>query len=77
MLSTIPSVCCRTTLRNLEVRNCGNFQTNNLNIVLHLTKTETSLVISLNIVTIVARSVRLLAGYMRADVHATRQWHCQ
>jgi len=41
------------------------------------TKTETPLVTWLNIVTIVARSVRLLLAYMREDVHATRQLHCQ
>ena len=35
------------------------------------------LVIWLNIVTIVARSVRLLPAHMRVDVHATRQLHCQ
>jgi len=40
--------------------------------VSHLTKTEMSLVIWLNIVTIVARSVRLLPAYKREDVHATR-----
>jgi len=45
--------------------------------VSHLTKTETSLVKWLNIVTIVARSVRLLSAHMREDVHATRQLHCQ
>jgi len=38
-----------------------------------LTKTETSLVIWLHIVTTVARSVRLLPACMREDVHATRQ----
>jgi len=38
--------------------------------MLHLTKTGTSLVI-LNIVTIVARSVRLLPAHMREDVHAS------
>jgi len=41
-----------------------------------LTKTEMSLVIWLNIVTIVAPSVRLLPANMREDVHATRQLHC-
>jgi len=41
------------------------------------TKTEMSFVIWLNIVTIVARSVRLLPTYMREDVHATRQLRCQ
>jgi len=45
--------------------------------VSHLTKTETSLVIWLNIVTIVARSVRLLPAHVRKDVHATCQLHCQ
>jgi len=50
---------------------------NNLKIVSHLTKTETSLGIWLNIVTIVARSVRLLPSCMREDVHATHQLHCQ
>ena len=35
------------------------------------------LVIWLNIVTIVARRVRLLPAYMREDVHATRQLHFQ
>jgi len=45
--------------------------------VSHLTKTETSLVVMLNIVTIVARSVRLLPAHMREDVHATRQLHRQ
>jgi len=47
---------------------------NNLKIVSHLTKTETSLVIWLNIVTIVAQSVRRLPAHMREDVHTTR--HC-
>jgi len=45
--------------------------------VTHFTETEISLVIWQNIVTIVARSVRLLPAYMRKDVHATRQLHCQ
>jgi len=45
--------------------------------VSHLTKTEMSLVIWLNIVTIVARCVRLLSAYMCKDVHASRQLHCQ
>jgi len=44
--------------------------------VSHLTKTETSLVIWLNIVTIVARSVRILPAYMREDVHATPLVNC-
>jgi len=56
-----------TSLRKLEVRICGNFQKNNLKIASHLTKTETSLVIWLNIVTIVAGSVRLLSAHMRED----------
>ena len=60
-----------TTLRNLEVRICGNFQKNNLKIVSHLTKTETSFVIWLNIVTIVVRSVRLLPAHVREDVNCT------
>ena len=42
-----------------------------------MTKTETTLVIWLNIVTIVARSVRHLPECMREDVHATHQLHCQ
>ena len=42
-----------------------------------MTKTEMSLVVSLNIVTIVALSVRLLPAHMHEDVHATRQLHCQ
>ena len=45
---------------------------NNLKIVLHLRKTEMTLVIWLTFVTIVARSVQLLSAHMR-DVHATRQ----
>jgi len=45
--------------------------------VSHLIKTETPLVIWLNIVIIVARNVRLLPAYMREDVHATHQLHCQ
>ena len=44
-LPTIPSVYCHTILQNLEVQICGNFQPNNLKIMPHLTKTETSLVI--------------------------------
>jgi len=43
----------------------------------HLSKTEKYLVIWLNIVTTVARSVRLLPVHMREDVQATRQLHCQ
>jgi len=43
----------------------------------HLTKTEIFLVTWLNIVTIVARSVRLLPAHMREDVHATGQLYCQ
>jgi len=43
--------------------------------VSHVTKTETFLVIWLNIVTIVARSVCLWPAHMREDVHATL--HCQ
>jgi len=50
---------------------------NNLKIVSHLTKTEMSLVIWLNIVTTVDQSVRRLPAHMREDVHATRQLHCQ
>jgi len=74
----VTSVCCHTTLWKLEVWNCGNFQKkNNLKIMSHLTKTGTSLVIWLNIVTIVARSVRLLPTYICEDVHVTRQLHCQ
>jgi len=53
------------------------FQKNNLNIAPHLTKTKMSLVIWLNIVTIVAQSVRLLPTCMREEVHATRQLRCQ
>jgi len=45
--------------------------------VSYLTKTESSLVIWLNIVTIVAQSICLLPAHMREDVHATRQLHCQ
>ena len=45
--------------------------------VSHLTKTEMSLVMWMNIVTIVARSIRLLPAHMREDVHATGQLHCQ
>jgi len=36
------SVCCRTTLRKLEVQICGNIQKINLKIVSLFTKTETS-----------------------------------
>ena len=36
-----------------------------------MTKTETSLVIWLNIVAIVARSVRLLPAHMRQSAHTT------
>jgi len=57
--------------------NLQNLQKNNLKIVSHLTKTETSLVIWLNVVTIVARSVRLLLAHIREDAHATRQLHWQ
>jgi len=39
--------------------------------VSHLTKTETPLVVWLNIVTIVARNVRLVSAPMRKDVDAT------
>jgi len=42
-----------------------------------LTKTKTSFIIWLNIVTIVAQRVRLFPTHMRADVHATRQLHSQ
>jgi len=45
--------------------------------VSYLTKTETSLVIWLNIVTIVARSVHLLPACMREDMHATCKLHYQ
>jgi len=45
--------------------------------VSHLTKTEMSLVMWPNIVTIVIHSVRLLPAHMREDVHATRHLHCQ
>jgi len=45
--------------------------------VSYLTKTETPLVIWLNIITIVAQSVRLLLTHMREDVHTTHQLHCQ
>ena len=46
----------------------------------HLTKTETSLVMSLNIVTIVAQSVHILPACMHEDAHATLfslQLQCQ
>jgi len=45
--------------------------------VSHLTRSEMSLVIWLNIITIVARSVRLMPAHMCEDVHATRQLHRQ
>jgi len=45
--------------------------------VSHLTKTETPLVILLNIVTIIDRNVHLLPADMRDDVTATCQLHCQ
>jgi len=45
--------------------------------VSHLIKTEMFLVIWLNIVTVVVRSVRRLPAYMSEDVHATGQLHCQ
>jgi len=45
--------------------------------VSHLTKTKMSLVIWLNIVIIVARSVRLLSAHMREDANATCPLHCQ
>ena len=51
------------------------YQKNNLKIVSRLTKTETTLVMWLNIVIIVAQSVRLLRAYMHEGVHATRQCH--
>ena len=62
-----------------KVQICGNFQKQqSKNRVTFYKKTpEMSLVIWLNIVTIVARSVRLLPAHMREDVHATRQLHCQ
>ena len=61
-----------------EVQICGNLQKKQYKKKLsRVTKTETCLVIWLNIVTIVARSVRLLSADMRKDVHATRQLHCQ
>jgi len=65
ILLTIPSVFCRTTFRNLEVRISGNIKNN---LKTYYTKTETTLIIWL--VTIVARSVR-------EDIHVTRQLHCQ
>ena len=43
----------------------------------HLTKTETSVAIWLNIVTIVARSVHLLPAHMPEDAYVTHQLHCQ
>jgi len=42
--------------------------------VTHLTKTETTLVMWLNIVTTVARSVCLVPAYMREDVHVTHHY---
>ena len=47
--------------------------------MLHLTKSETSVVIWLTIVTLVARSVPPFAHthVQRVDVRATRQLHCQ
>ena len=77
ILHTIASLCCQTTLRQLELRICGNFQENSLKIVSHLTKTEMSLVIWLNIVTVAPQSVRLFPAHMGEDIHATRQLHCQ
>jgi len=44
--------------------------------VSNFSKTETSLVIWLNIATTVARSVRLLLAQIREDVHTTRHLHC-
>jgi len=44
--------------------------------VSHLTKTETSHVTWLNIVTIVARSVRLLPAHMQKDVQYTPLVNC-
>ena len=43
----------------------------------YLTKTGTFLIIWLNIVTTVARSVRLLPAHRREDIHATCQLHFQ
>jgi len=48
-------------MRKLELWICGNFQKKTIPKLSHLTKTETSLVIWLNIITIVARSVRLFS----------------
>jgi len=64
-------------LQNLQVRICGNLQKKHLKVVSHLTKTETSLVMWLNIVTIFAQSVYLLPAYMHEDTYTTRQLHCQ
>jgi len=78
ILSTIPSVCCHTTLRKLEVRICSNFQKkqskncvkidNNWNAFCHMAEYCHS---------IVARSVHLFPAHKREDVRATRQLHCQ
>ena len=64
-------------LAKVRSSNLWYFQKKQSKLVSHLTKTEASLVIWLNIVTIVARSVRFLPAYVREDVHATHQLHCQ
>ena len=72
----MPSVCCCTYLAKFRSSNLWQFpKKNNINILSHLTKTETCLVIWLNVVTIVSQSIRLLPSHMHEDVHATRQLH--
>ena len=60
-------MCCRTTLQKLEVRFCGNLQKKQSKNCVTFDETEMSLVIWLNIVTVVARSARLLSAHMRED----------
>jgi len=53
------------------------YKKNNQKMISHLTKTETSPVMWLNTVIIVAWNVHLLPAHMYEDGHATHQLHCQ
>ena len=68
------SICCWTTLRNLEVWICGKFRKKNKKSC-HIWQKLKYILSGLNIVSIIARSVHLLPAHMREDVNTTR--HCQ
>ena len=75
-LPTIPSLCCRTALRKLEVRICSNFQKKqsknrvtfdkNWNVSCHMAEYLSQQLPEVS-------SVHLLLAHIRKDAHAQRR----